>query len=121
MDYTTTIEIVNGNDRTITFSLSDEDTQEAIDLTGGSIIFSVKDDRESTTALLQRKNVTAGGDDSQVLISATTTGELDVYLIPSNTSDMEEGTYWYDLNVTVGGKISTPAIGMFVIIKGVTT
>ena len=56
------------------------------------------------SAILSKRNLAAGGDDTQILITDAEGGVLEVYILPDDTIG-KDGNYWYDLVIQVGGKI----------------
>lgn len=61
-----------------------------------------------TTVLFTRKNTAAGGDDTEISwVGIGDDGEFYVHLIPANTKDLEHGTYWWEIQLILGGETTT--------------
>lgn len=109
------IRVFIGNDRTLTVTANYKDEEGNItgpvDLTGAKVWMTVKQrtgDPDSA-AIFMRRNTAAGGDDSEIrVITPATNGQVEVYIVPSNTRGVGAGTYQYDIQViTSDGKTYT--------------
>lgn len=108
-----TIEIIRGDDINLNLTFKDQDGT-AINITGFKVYFTVK-----------RR---LGDGDSAALLSADVTshtqpvlGKTIVLLAHSNTDDISEGTYYYDLQLKdTGGNISSTKRGVFNVVEDVT-
>lgn len=90
-----------GDDRTISVTTVTEDTEEAVDLTGAKLWFTVKEstrDPDSSSIMLKR-NTEAGGDDTQIKVTDAATGTFDIYITPADFEGVEAGSYVYDIQV----------------------
>jgi len=101
--------IPKGDNRTLKFTIVNEDTGAPIDLTSGSAVFYV--------------GTTEGGNDildystseaSEMVITDDEGGELEVYIVPASTSSLDPSLYHYKLIVTLAsGKVYTTNKGIF--------
>lgn len=100
------ISVFSGRHYTAKFTLRTPETSVLIDLTGALIWMTVKNtlDDLDESAILSKRNLAAGGDDTQILITDAEGGVLEVYILPDDTIG-KDGNYWYDLVIQVGGKI----------------
>lgn len=98
------------DDRTLEVSANYEHDGSVVDLTGAKIWFTVKDrtSDEDSEAHIMKRNTAAGGSDSEILVTNPTGGALEVYLVPADSTDMNPGTYQYDVQVILAnGKTYT--------------
>jgi hypothetical protein len=108
------LEVHKGKD--ITWEMTVVNIQDGlpVDITGATIIFSVKENIEDTTAEFIR---TVGGgiviDSDQV----TNKGKFQLSLVPSNTNTLEIKPYECDIEITLGGKEQTPTRGTLQILS----
>jgi len=89
------------------YSLTFTEDGSPLDITGATIYLTVKKDLSDTDleALFQ-KVVTAHTDPAQ--------GETEIVVNPADTSSLECGSYFYDIQVTTaGGEIYTPLLGKY--------
>jgi len=83
------------------------DTGKPVDLTGGSLVFSVKSEMSDERPVLY-KNSASSAD----LVIAAGRGGLGTLLIrPNDTKRLPIKEYWYDLWVTLASGAQTPVIG----------
>jgi hypothetical protein len=110
--------LVKGNTKTIPFVVENSDG-EIVDITGYKIWFTVKDpawlDVDTDANIkFQLKNVTAGGADSEILITDGANGAGEIYIVPTNTQTIPDDTYSYDVKLgTPAGDLYTPIRGPF--------
>ena len=110
------IKIYRGDNRTLKVSVVDENDA-PVSLAGGAAKFSVKKWLSDNQAKIDKSS----GVSSEILITDPANGVYEVYLIPSDTQDLEEGVYEYDSEITtVTGKVYTVVRGKFVVL-GETT
>jgi hypothetical protein len=94
------------DDRTLTVTANYKDEEGNItgpvDLNGAKIWMTVKqrsgdpDDQ----ALFMKRNTAAGGSDDEIkILTPTTNGQAEIYIIPADTEEMDPGTYQYDIQV----------------------
>lgn len=106
---TGTITVTRGESRTIRVTVRDVD-KALVNLTGAKVWFTVKDRIESITPLIRKRNITAGGADAEILITAPQTdadkkGKFEIYLLPTDTECIKPGvTYVCDAWVELAGK-----------------
>lgn len=114
MSSTTDIQIVRGDDEAIELEFTDELTSAAVDLTGSTIMFTVrasKSDTDDDNALIQ-KDVTTHSD--------PTSGKTTINLLKTDT-DVATGDYYYDVQyVDTENKVKTLVIGKISIVQDVT-
>lgn len=97
------------DDRTLSLTVNDHDDN-AVDLTGAKIIFTVKSKMSDPDdkALFQKKNSLAGGDDSEIKILNPSGGSAEIYIVPTDTDNVDPGNYMWDVQVTLAnGKTYT--------------
>ena len=105
------IKIYRGDNRTLKVSVMDGDDA-PVSLAGGTAKFSVKKRLSNDQAKIDKSS----GVGSEILITDPANGVYEIYLIPSDTQDLEEGVYEYDSEITtVTGKVYTVVRGKFVI------
>lgn len=98
------------NDRTFPVSVNYSTTGNPVDLTGAKIWFTVKTrpKDEDADALVFKRNTAAGGGDTEIKVTNVAGGQLDVYLVPADTENVDMGTYDYGIRVTLAnGKTYT--------------
>lgn len=80
----------------------------AQDISSAALTFALMVSEYDTTVLFERKNTAAsGGDDEISWVSDGTNGEFYVHIIPTNTSTLDEGTYWWEIKMVLNGKTTT--------------
>ncbi len=110
------VKIYRGDNRTLKVSVVDGNDA-PVSLAGGAAKFSVKKRLSNNQAKIDKSS----GVSSEILITDPVNGVYEVYLIPSDTQDLEEGVYEYDSEITtVTGKVYTVVRGKFVVL-GETT
>ena len=89
--------VERNRDRTISVTL--QVNEEAFDITGCKIWFSVKADLDDldADAIIYKRNAAAGGDASQAQVTDGPGGILAIYIQPEDTVDVEAGDYWWDV------------------------
>lgn len=61
-----------------------------------------------TTVLFIKKNTAAlGGNDEISWVGTGDDGEFYVHFLPEDTEDLEHGTYWWEVQMIVGGETTT--------------
>lgn len=105
----TDLEIYQGDNKIFSFVAYNGEAVSGneLDLTDASIWFTVKhenylDDIDDVNALFQRRNISAGGGDTEIKITDVLGGVYDVYVVPSNTVDKNTTTYAYDVKIKTG-------------------
>lgn len=73
-----------------------------IDLTSASITFTCKNSYGDVSPVFTKRNTTAGGNDSQVLVVDADLGMLLVLINETSSLLLEVGTYYYDCQVNDG-------------------
>jgi hypothetical protein len=109
------ITIIRGDSRNIDVTFVDTDGVTPINLTGGTVYFTVnssKDPSDDTSASVQ-KNVTSH--------TAATLGKSRVSLVPTDTSGLAAGTYYYDIQLKdAAGTVVSGAADKFIIKADIT-
>lgn len=116
------VEVEKKRNKTIKVTL--ESGGSAFDITGAKVWFSVKAelDELDADALITKLNTAAGGDDTQARITDGTGGELEIYILPDDTEDIEAGDYWFDvvIETTAPRKLQAVSPSRFSIRQPVT-
>jgi len=76
--------IVQGTSRTLRVTVTDNDDV-AVDITGGTIYFSVKQDIEDTEPLIQKISTNP----AEAVITSSCGGEAEIYLKPADTQNLQ--------------------------------
>ena len=114
------VEIYRGDNRTFKVTVKDGDGN-AVNITGASIIFSVKEKIGDTGYNFQKKNTAAGGGDSQIKITDAVNGIYEVYIVPTDTQTLDIGNYEYDSELTTAtSKVYTVVRGELNIMDEIT-
>ena len=87
---------------TVTANYKDEDGNITgpVDLAGAKIWMTVKQRSKDpdTAALFMKRNTAAGGSDTEIkVLTPTTDGQAEVYIVPDDTTEIDPGTYQYDI------------------------
>lgn len=81
-----------------------------VDLTDSELRFTVKEKLSDpqSAAKITKANAKAGGGDTEIKIINPAGGRLDVYLVPTDTEDLDPATYQWDIEVILatGKKIT---------------
>jgi len=90
--------IYAGSSKTMMFSVLRGDTP--MDLTNAILKFLVKEKR---TDLDQNAKISKlSTDETQIKITDATNGKAEVYLVPEDTQNLQEATYYWGLKVSIG-------------------
>ncbi len=111
------LQVTRGDNITWEDTVQNIEDSVAVDITGAALTFSVKVDVEDPVALFTR---TVG---DGIVINAdqvTNKGKYQLSLVPSNTSALKFGTYEYDIQITLSGKVGTISRGEIEIMDEVT-
>lgn len=101
-----------------TFTIIDQQGN-VLNITGWAAKFTVKEYETDTYANAKIKKSTDLP--TEILISAPASGQLIVYIIPADTSNLDIKTYYYDLEMTTDtGKIYTTHRSEFTILYDIT-
>jgi hypothetical protein len=113
---THTIMASRGDDHKIRFTVKNS-SGVAYDVSANTFKFTVKASLDDAigSAKFQRTSPAGSGID----LTSAATGIVDVNLVPANTSALG-GIYYYDLEMTEGGKVYTVRQGLFIVPKDVT-
>lgn len=98
------ISMIQGTSRTVNLTFLQSDGVTPIDLTGGKVYFTVNASNaptSDTTAAFQ-KTITS--------FTSPTLGQVTVNIVPSDTSNMTAGDYFYDAKAieASGGEVALP-------------
>jgi len=116
------ITMYRGDNRTERVTVKDGDGV-ALPITGAKVWFTVKEDLDDadSAAVFQRKNTAAGGSDTEILITDGVNGVVEIYIVPANTSSLENGKFEFDVQVQLAtGKTHTVTRGDFILLADVT-
>lgn len=113
------ITVIRGTSRTIEVTFQNQETGEAVDLTGSRILFTVKSDIRDTLPTIQ-KDSSVGI--TQVEITNALAGTARVYINYMDTHDLDLGDYVYDLWIVLssGKRYTAVAPSVFSVEAGVT-
>lgn len=114
--------IFSGDDRTLSLSVNQSDGS-VVDLTGAKIWFTVKNRLADTDAdaLIQKRNTAAGGGDTEILVTDAPNGQAQIFIIPTDTEDVDAAIYSYDIQVILStGKKHTITRSQFCVKEDVT-
>lgn len=108
-----------GDDYDETFAVKDADGA-AVDITGATISFTVKDRFSDAQASAILKKTSASAAELEITNGAG--GLFTVHFTTAEMRALELGEYAYDVEVLLsGGKTHTPAQDLFIIVGDVTT
>jgi len=102
------LELFKGNNKQYVCYVKDRQLQ-PIDISNGVCYFTAKEDRSDPTPVIEKStNVPGEGQ-----IGAANKGEFYFYLVPADTSSLEQNQYFFDVTVVLSsGKLYTVAQGM---------
>lgn len=110
------IELYRGDNRTFEVTVKDDDGN-AVNITGASIKFSVKERISDSGYKFQKSSAQA----SEITITDAANGVYEVYLVPDDTQTLDIGSYEYDSQLTTStGKVYTVVRGEFTILAEIT-
>ena len=89
-----TIDLFRDNDRRLRFFARDADMN-IVDLTGATCILSVKENKSSTSIVLQKSTAVSG----EGMIGSADQGEAFFFIEPADTAGLDAGQYVYDVQV----------------------
>lgn len=94
------------DDRTLTVTANYKnelgDITGPVDLDGAKVWMTVKQRTKDPdlSAVFMKRNAAAGGSDAEILVlTPTTNGQAEVYIVPDDTEGVDAGTYQYDIQV----------------------
>lgn len=91
-----------------------------VDITGAEIVFTVRVNATDSTFSLQKKNLAAGGDATQISMDDPTNGIFRLHLLPSDTASLRASKYVYDFQLTMGTDVYTILKDNFLLKQDVT-
>lgn len=95
-------EIYRGDNATLNVTARDSDG-DLVDLTDVDLAFAVKDRKTGETVIAKSSD-----DAQEIYKNDPTNGEVQVYLVPSDTTDLNPGAYEFDLQLTLAnGQVQT--------------
>ena len=90
------------------YDSDDEDTRAVVPLVGTEKVwFTVRLKISDDDYVIQKKSLSAGGGNDEILITDGTNGVLEIYLEPADTIDETATRYIYDVQVEYDGEIKT--------------
>lgn len=99
-------QIFKGNDLSPIFTYKLNGSAE--DISGAALTFVLTVSEYDTTVIFERKNLAAGGENTQISwVSDGSDGKFYVHLVSANTSSLGEGTYWWEIQMVLVGKKTT--------------
>jgi hypothetical protein len=113
------IELFRGDTYDAEITVYDEDDN-AENITGSSIIFTLRESVEEGVTL-QKKNTAAGGGSDEIEDYDLNNGKFRLHILPADTVSLEPGEYVYDIEVTTStGRVYTIVIDRFFVKSDVT-
>lgn len=110
------IELYRGDSRTFKVTVKDENGN-AVDITGASIKFSVKERIGDASYVFQKTSAQS----SEITITDAANGEYEVYIVPANTQNLDIVSYQYDSELIVAtGEVYTIVRGEFTVLAEIT-
>lgn len=81
----------------------------AQDISTGELTFVLKEDEYATTEIFRLENQNAGAvDDTEISwVTDGTNGKFYVHLASALTASLDEGDYWWEIELILGGKKTT--------------
>lgn len=105
------IEIIRGDDVSVRLTFTDADDA-VISLVGATVFFTVKKKLDT---------VDADADISKTITSHTdAAGGITTADLTNDDTDLEPGTYYYDIQIKKSGRIQSTRYGVFTVIEDVT-
>ena len=93
-------------------------TKKPLCITGASLVYQIKTKKNKwLPALVEKKNVLAGGSSSEIEDYNLASGIYKIHLEPDNVSGI--GNYWCETKMTIGGKDSTILKAVFSVVDSV--
>ncbi len=108
--------VLRGDDKLITYNITDVNTKQVIDLTGAVIVFVAKERKEDTDleAVINLSTLTSG-----ITITDAVNGQFQVKIPKADTLPLE-GNFLYDVQVDLpAGDRQTPVIGTLTVDRDV--
>lgn len=100
------VNVYQDRDVTLRITTKHPITKAVVILTGASLIFQIKESLDkNATVLVERKNATAGGDDTEIEDFDLSGGIYKVHLLPAHVADL--GKFYCETKMTLGGKENT--------------
>lgn len=112
------VEIYRGMSKTLELAVTDAQGK-AVDITGSTVHFTVKQDIRDGTATVQKSSASS----SQIELTSPRLGIARIYIVPADTQNLDPASYTFDVVLIMpGGKryLVVPPTAL-VILPGVTT
>jgi len=95
----------------------------AVNLTNYLVIFSMKANKKDTAYITQKKNLNAGGSESEIAMTDPTHGKVTIILLPADTSGLRNSgsDYVYDVEIRNGNVVKTVIDSTITLLDEVTT
>lgn len=91
------IDVAQGETKTLELTVTNADG-DPVNLTGATVYFTVKASRDGS-ALIEKDS----GTPAEAQITDAANGEAEIYLVASDTSSLDAGSYVYDVWVVLSG------------------
>jgi len=114
-----TIEIYRGSHKQWEAIVKLVSDNSVVDITTAKLTFCVKQVKvdPDIVADITKRNTAAGGNDTEIKFKINgSDGGYQVLLIPSDTEDMDNGLYYYTVEMELGGETRIIADGVFEIL-----
>jgi len=107
-----------GNDWRQRLQVVDDDGNNP-DISAYGIVFTVNDeyDENPLSAIIQKKNVTAGGSGTEINMGSATNGIYEPIITDTDQSGINSGNYYADVKFIIGGLEYTQWVKVFKINK----
>jgi hypothetical protein len=90
------ISVYRGSTKTLVLTVRDQ-AGTAVNLTGAAIFFTVKNDADETLPVISKSTAVV----TQIAITNPTLGVAQIYLVPSDTQNLDTRQYEYDIWVVL--------------------
>jgi hypothetical protein len=90
---TNALTVIRGSSKTLQLTVKDSDTNEAVDLTGATVYFTVKSAIGDEQSLIQKISTNV----AQIELTAPREGKASIKLVPADTMTKDPGSYTFDV------------------------
>lgn len=102
------IEMFRGDSRDQMFTCLYKTSRLPVDLRNAAVVFTVRRFEKDDFFTMQYKNEAAGGSNEEIDMTDPINGKFVVHMKPVDTEKALGGErYWYDVQLTINGKVTT--------------